>query len=496
MGQETVVPTYSITDLEVAGLDGNDFYSLPEVLSQRKMPVTTNNIVTTEELDKWSYLSDVHIPHIKANVDLLIGTNAPKLLEPWEVINSHGNGPYAIRTVLGWIINGPLSGSSGALETEFPSATVNRISVRKLEELLTSQYMHDFNEKTYDKEEMSREAMKFLEIVSHSAKLQDGHYSLKMPFRKEHPTLPNNRSMAKQRLLGLKRRFQRDERFHQEYANFFTDVISNGYAEKVPRHQLDGAEGKVWYILHHGVYHPRKNTMRVVFDCAATFKGTSLNSQLLQGPNLTSSLLGMLTRFRQEPVAVMGDIQKMFYQVKVAETDKDFLRFLWWPEGDMNQEVTEYRMTVHLFGAVSSPSCACYALRKTAEDGQAFFPADVTSTVKQSFYVDDCLKSTSSEEEAVQLIKDLTALCLRGGFHLTKWVSNSHVVLQTVAGEHQAKDLKELDLDRDSLPLERALGLQWCIESDAFQFKIYLRRKQSFNHQECYQCVTVAICQF
>lgn len=90
-------------------------------------------------------LPDVHIPYIEVNVDFLIGTNVPKMLEPWEVINSHGNGQYAIRTVLGWIINGPLSGSSGALEMEFPSATVNRISVWKLEELLTSQYMHDFN---------------------------------------------------------------------------------------------------------------------------------------------------------------------------------------------------------------------------------------------------------------------------------------------------------------------------------------------------------------
>ena len=134
-------------------------------------------------------------------------------------------------------------------------------------------------------------------------------------------------------------------------------------------------------------------------------------------------------------------------------------------------------MTVHLFGAVSSPSCACYTLRKTAEDGKACFPADVINTVKQSFYVDDCLKSTSSEEEAVLLIKDLTALCLRGGFYLTKWVSNSRVVLQAVAEEHRAKDLKELDLDRDSLPLERALGLQWCIESDAFQFKMLMKEK-------------------
>ena len=90
----------------------------------------------------------------------------------------------------------------------------------------------------------------------------------------------------------------------------------------------------------------------MVFDCGATFQGVSLNSELLQGPNLTSSLLGVLTRFRQEPVAFMGDIQAMFHQVKVAEEDRDFLRFLWWPDGDITKDPAQYRMTVHLFGAV------------------------------------------------------------------------------------------------------------------------------------------------
>ncbi|XDV39580.1 hypothetical protein PO909_008806 [Leuciscus waleckii] len=60
-----------------------------------------------------------------------------------------------------------------------------------------------------------------------------------------------------------------------------------------------------------------KRSLRVVFDCGATFKGTSLNQQLLQGPNLTSTLLGVLLRFRLEPVAVMGDIQAMFHQAKI-----------------------------------------------------------------------------------------------------------------------------------------------------------------------------------
>lgn len=79
-------------------------------------------------------------------------------------------------------------------------------------------------------------------------------------------------------------------------------------------------------------YHPKKGTLRVVFDCGAEFRGKSLNSQLLQGPHLTSSLLGVVTRFRQEPVALMADVQAMFHQVKVAQKDRDFLQFFGGPK--------------------------------------------------------------------------------------------------------------------------------------------------------------------
>ena len=112
-----------------------------------------------------------------------------------------------------------------------------------------------------------------------------------------------------------------------------TEVINNGYAEVVPQDQLYNKDGRMWYLPHHGVYHPRKNTLRVIFDCGAGFKGTSLNSQLLQGPDLTNTLFGVLTRFRQEKVALMTDIQAMFHQIKVSEKHVDFLRFLWWPKG-------------------------------------------------------------------------------------------------------------------------------------------------------------------
>lgn len=181
MGQTKKCPAFSLFNLEVGGLESSQFYPLPEVITQQQMPVTTEDMVKAEDLIKWPYLSKVHMPSIHAEVDLLIGTNAPKLLEPWEVINSQGNGPYAVRTVLGWVVNGPLNGNDNL---EVANVTVNRISVSKLEELLMNQYNHDFSEKQADKQEMSREDLKFLHIMDTSAKLQDGKYCVNLPFKK------------------------------------------------------------------------------------------------------------------------------------------------------------------------------------------------------------------------------------------------------------------------------------------------------------------------
>ncbi|XP_063072354.1 uncharacterized protein LOC134463029 isoform X3 [Engraulis encrasicolus] len=129
-------------------------------------------------------------------------------------------------------------------------------------------------------------------------------------------------------------------------------------------------------------------------------------------------------------------------------------------------------MTVHLFGATSSPSCASYALRKTATDNQEHFSPEVTDTILNNFYVDDLLKSESTTDGAIQLIKDVTALCQRGGFHLSKWATNSREVLASIPVEDRVKEMKELNLEKDKLPTERALGLQWCIDSDNFTFNV------------------------
>lgn len=385
MSHEKSMPTYVITGLEISGLDKTNFIQLPDVFTQKEMPVTMENIPTKKDLARWPYLQKVDFSEINGNIELLIGTNASKVIEPWEIVNSQGGGPYAVKTLVGWVVNGPLRGGKSSISCDSPSADINRISVANLEKLLISQYNHDFNEKASDeKREMSFDDKSFLKIANESISLLDGHYTLNLPFRKNDVIMPNNRHMAMQHLLSLKRKFKRSDLFHKEYTSFLSDMIDKGYAEVVPQEEVDQVEGRTWYIPHHAVYHPKKNTLRVVFDCGATYQGVSLNTELLQGPDLTNSMVGVLLRFCQEPIAMMADIKSMFHQVRVSKSDVNYLRFLWWPEGDIEQSPIDHRMLVHLFGAVSSPSCASFALRRTAEDNSCFRPL-VTNTVMHNF---------------------------------------------------------------------------------------------------------------
>lgn len=200
-----------------------------------------------------------------------------------------------------------------------------------------------------------------------------------------------------------------------------------------------------------------------------------MNDQLLQGPDQTNKLIGVLLRFRQELIALMSDVEAMFHQVRVKPEDCKVLKFLWWPEAEFSRPPEEHQMQVHLFGATSSPSCADFALRKTAKDHKADFDEETISTVNKNFYVDDCLKSVSTINKAVNLASQLTTLLAKGGFHLTKWTSNSREVLASIPQKERAPSV--VNIDFESLPIERALGVIWDIEADVFRFRIAEMKK-------------------
>ena len=191
--------------------------------------------------------------------------------------------------------------------------------------------------------------------------------------------------------------------------------MKRGYATKAQQAEV---QGKTWYLPHHPVQHPAKpGKVHVVFDCSTKYHGKSHNDELLHGPDLTNSLVGVLTRFCQDLVAFMSDMEAMFHQVCVNPEDHSALWFLWWPDGNLDREPEEFMMTVHLCRAVSSPSCANFALRKTMADNQADFSNKAVRTVDQNF---DCLKSVDSEENAIHLSSKLSQLLKRGDLRLNQ----------------------------------------------------------------------------
>ena len=96
--------------------------------------------------------------------------------------------------------------------------------------------------------------------------------------------------------------------------------VDKGFAERLSEHHLE--DNNCWYLPHHTVSHPRKaNKVRVVFDCADC---TSLNEQLLTGPDLLNNLFGVLTRFRKGKVTLVADIES----IRISSRSKVFEVFM------------------------------------------------------------------------------------------------------------------------------------------------------------------------
>ncbi|XP_057366742.1 uncharacterized protein LOC130687585 [Daphnia carinata] len=125
-------------------------------------------------------------------------------------------------------------------------------------------------------------------------------------------------------------------------------------------------------------------------------------------------------------------------------------------------------MTVHVFGAISSPTSCIFALNRTADDYRQF--PDVADSVRRNFYVDNYLDSFESEDEVIKRSRKMKSLLQLGGFNLTKWTSSSRTAIATLREFGLASPT--LDLDLEKLPVERTLGVIWDSERDMLTFKI------------------------
>ena len=211
----------------------------------------------------------------------------------------------------------------------------------------------------------------------------------------------------------LLKRLRKSKGLFELYSNSIHQYIEKGYATKLSPMDASIRTNQTWYLPHHPVFNENKpGKVRVVFDAASKFKGVSLNSMLHTGPDLANKLIGVLIRFRNFPFTLVADIEGMFHQVRVADKDKDSLRFLW-VEKENSTTFSTYEMNVHIFGATDSPCCASYALRRTAEDNRKSYSEEAYQTVLRSFYVDDLLKSLEHDQDVVNLAHELISMLRR-----------------------------------------------------------------------------------
>ena len=103
-----------------------------------------------------------------------------------------------------------------------------------------------------------------------------------------------NKHQAVKRLMGLKRRFIKDDKFFLDYKKYMNDLLEKGYARRCN----ETPTGKTWYFPHHSVCHPSKpGKICVVYVCSVESEGKSINKELLPGPDLTNQIVSILIRF-------------------------------------------------------------------------------------------------------------------------------------------------------------------------------------------------------
>ena len=239
----------------------------------------------------------------------------------------------------------------------------------------------------------------------------------------DHTKLPNNYFSSIVQLKSLEKWLAKNEDLRQNYTSIIKKNLNLGYVIEVPdAHNVENRSDRGWYLPYHPVSNPSKpGKVRRVLKGDTKFHGASLNKSLLTGPDLLQNPIYLLPRFRQHLYAVSADIDGMLIQVGVLTSDRPSFRFLWWEDPTTN--VVAYQYTRHIFGATDSPTCANYALQRTARDNAKFY-CEAKKAVRENFYMYDYRDSVESPEKAITRSKELVHLLHLGGFKLTKFVSN------------------------------------------------------------------------
>ena len=488
-----------VKGLTVKGVLNNQILKLNDVLSLNKLTNSKAQVTTPEMAlmhEHTAPYADKFPPFdSNARVALLIGIDNEKALNTQVPVP--GVYPLLHCTSLGCALVGraclPADHGAGAVRVvgaclthsveqavtaaHVPRITDSDVTTTPARPLGT---MNDVFERLPDDESLgtSHDDKVFLEHMQSNVKiLPSGSIELPLPFKNDF-VLPDNRSAIFMRSKNTITSIKRNPDKVAKCQLAMQKNIDNKFVEEVPQNDLYIDHDKRYYLPVFPVVQSKphkEDKIRLVYDASAKYQGTSLNDVLLQGPDLTNNLRGVLLRFRERPVAFCGDIESMFNAFKVPSGQCDYLRFFWPHQNDFENDLAEYRALSHVFGCTSSPAVASFGLKYSVHDITFSELKSIRHYIMKAFYVDDGLYCTDTVDEAVQVLKGAVNRLKRHNIRLHKFISNEPEVLKAFPEADCSVSVASFKLQPSEL--QTTLGVAWSLETDSFTMNVTIPSK-------------------
>ena len=214
---------------------------------------------------------------------------------------------------------------------------------------------------------------------------ENGRFQVKLPWKLNPKTLDNNKEQAVNRDLQLRKQLSKNAMIYDLFQEQIKEMIKNGIIYKAdpeyPKRYLP--------LLDVINFNKDSSKVRICLDTKSKFKGISLNDALLKGRLEMADIFQALTRFRCGIYAILGDIKKMFWQIRLSEEDAQYHGIIW--------EGQTYVFTRVCFGDKPSPPIANQSMMKIAAIGEESYPHG-SEMIREKQYVDDILDASSSME--------------------------------------------------------------------------------------------------
>lgn len=169
-----------------------------------------------------------------------------------------------------------------------------------------------------------------------------------------------------------------------------------------------------YFIPHHGVLRECSSTtkLRVVFNASCpTSSGLSFNDLQMVGPTVQDDLLSILLRFRQHKYVLSADVEKMYRQVVVQQSDRHLQQVVW--RENTCDPVKVFTLNTVTYGTVSAPFLATRCLKQLSFECKN---DKIANIIKHDFYVDDLLTGGNHLSEVMfirnQVTNTLASACM------------------------------------------------------------------------------------